>query len=592
MTLPTNRTTGNTPAEHVNDHNVLHALHNTLQGSTTPSVVTAAEVAAKADDSAVVKLTGNQTKTGVLTFSDSPVVPTPTTAGQAATKGYVDSISGAASGGVFYVGDATGVSATDKANALTAIAAATAATRGGIVKFGPGDYALADAELVLPAFSTGKQVSLVGSGRESTRLNFTTDRGAGTYSIRGSAARETDNYFCSISDMRIIGPQARPATIGTWPANSMTGIRWGRGMTLEHLDIVGFYAAVESDSNHCDMRTCTISDNYYGVYFTTSGYGGDVTLYDCDLGGNLMASIAVSGTHANPAMSDGLATFCMIKGHLGFSPYGIYIESGAGAGLSLGGVLLVGTSWEFLGNGAIFSVGQTGRIDGLVMIGNGVFSNSNASYKIAATPYGAHIKVASLVNATWTDTNVTGTTGVADAWLDVSATLQNLRWEGFEASYDASVTAGVPFILGPATQSLKNIVLDSGESLTAFAAPCSQFFAIAAGEIVERRDIATVQPYGSQGATSKGQIAGISLNGMASSSRQYAIVATKGHDLTIASDGAIGITDVLVPSTANPSKVVGLQSDGTTATLTKPVLGRPYIATGGAGTVRANLDIR
>lgn len=28
MTLPTNRTTANTPAEHVADHNTLHALHN------------------------------------------------------------------------------------------------------------------------------------------------------------------------------------------------------------------------------------------------------------------------------------------------------------------------------------------------------------------------------------------------------------------------------------------------------------------------------------------------------------------------------------------------------------------------------------
>ena len=44
----------------------------------------------KADDSAVVKLTGNQTVAGVKTFSSSPVVPAPTTDLQAATKKYVD----------------------------------------------------------------------------------------------------------------------------------------------------------------------------------------------------------------------------------------------------------------------------------------------------------------------------------------------------------------------------------------------------------------------------------------------------------------------------------------------------------------------
>lgn len=44
----------------------------------------------KADDDEVVKLTGDQTVAGVKTFSSSPVVPTPTTDMQAATKKYVD----------------------------------------------------------------------------------------------------------------------------------------------------------------------------------------------------------------------------------------------------------------------------------------------------------------------------------------------------------------------------------------------------------------------------------------------------------------------------------------------------------------------
>lgn len=43
-------------------------------------------------DRGSVKLSGNQTISGVKTFSASPVVPTPTTSGQAANKGYVDNI--------------------------------------------------------------------------------------------------------------------------------------------------------------------------------------------------------------------------------------------------------------------------------------------------------------------------------------------------------------------------------------------------------------------------------------------------------------------------------------------------------------------
>ena len=45
------------------------------------------------EDSTAVKLTGNQTISGVKTFSSSPIVPTPTTNFQVATKAYVDSIS-------------------------------------------------------------------------------------------------------------------------------------------------------------------------------------------------------------------------------------------------------------------------------------------------------------------------------------------------------------------------------------------------------------------------------------------------------------------------------------------------------------------
>lgn len=51
-------------------------------------------VSSKAEDSAVVHLTGAETVAGIKTFSASPIVPTPTTSFQAATKGYADSVGG------------------------------------------------------------------------------------------------------------------------------------------------------------------------------------------------------------------------------------------------------------------------------------------------------------------------------------------------------------------------------------------------------------------------------------------------------------------------------------------------------------------
>lgn len=56
--------------------------------STVTNLVT--DLAAKADDSAVAKLTGAQTIAGVKTFSSSPIVPTPSGGTDATNKNYVD----------------------------------------------------------------------------------------------------------------------------------------------------------------------------------------------------------------------------------------------------------------------------------------------------------------------------------------------------------------------------------------------------------------------------------------------------------------------------------------------------------------------
>ena len=53
-----------------------------------------AALAAKANDSEVVKTSGDQAIEGVKTFTLSPIIPTPTTAAQATNKGQVDSVVG------------------------------------------------------------------------------------------------------------------------------------------------------------------------------------------------------------------------------------------------------------------------------------------------------------------------------------------------------------------------------------------------------------------------------------------------------------------------------------------------------------------
>ena len=79
-----------------NPHNVTKAqvglgnVDNTSDSAKPISTATQTALNAKADDSAVVKLTGNQTVAGVKTFSSSPIVPTATTNTQAVNKQQMD----------------------------------------------------------------------------------------------------------------------------------------------------------------------------------------------------------------------------------------------------------------------------------------------------------------------------------------------------------------------------------------------------------------------------------------------------------------------------------------------------------------------
>ena len=91
-----------------------------------------------------VALTGDETIAGIKTFSSSPIVPTPTTNFQAATKAYVDSIGGGGGGtlpGGWFAPESYGAIgngiADDTAAIQLAIDAVKANVRGGVVYFDP-----------------------------------------------------------------------------------------------------------------------------------------------------------------------------------------------------------------------------------------------------------------------------------------------------------------------------------------------------------------------------------------------------------------------------------------------------------------------
>jgi microcystin-dependent protein len=89
-------------------------------------------------DVAVLR-TGNQSKSGVLTFSDSPIVPTPTTDFQASTKGYADTLATPA-GAVMFFAMSTAPAGWLKANGAIISRATYAALFAAIgTTFGVGD---------------------------------------------------------------------------------------------------------------------------------------------------------------------------------------------------------------------------------------------------------------------------------------------------------------------------------------------------------------------------------------------------------------------------------------------------------------------
>lgn len=88
--------------------------HNT---DGTLKIKTDGTLAAKANENAVVHLSGDETVGGIKTFSSSPIVPSPTTSTQAANKAYVDLIAGG--GDPAMGGDLTGTAS----NAQLAIGA-------------------------------------------------------------------------------------------------------------------------------------------------------------------------------------------------------------------------------------------------------------------------------------------------------------------------------------------------------------------------------------------------------------------------------------------------------------------------------------
>jgi lysophospholipase L1-like esterase len=172
--------------------------------------VTAGDLAAKADDTAVVHTTGAETVAGVKTFSSLPVIPTttPTTNGQTASKLYVDTVAaGITAGGVSdattsvkgivqLAGDLAGTAAAPtvpgKTTAFTVTAVKTTNYSAAANEFVPVDTTSGNVTVTFPtAPADGTRIGVKHVVRGSTNTVGLALGGSDVFNVSGGATTGT-----------------------------------------------------------------------------------------------------------------------------------------------------------------------------------------------------------------------------------------------------------------------------------------------------------------------------------------------------------------------------------------------------------------
>lgn len=209
---------------------VLNADPALALGAATKQYVDAVQSNVDDLDAEVVKLTGDQTITGVKDFQTSPLVPTPTTAAQAAPKGYVD------------FGDAANASdiadvAADLATLDSEVVKLTGnQTINGVKTFGsipvlPGTDPIAANEAVRKAYVDtldAQNVKLTGAqsvaGLKTFTDAFKVEDGA---DVNLLTVEQTNTGSLAGVMKLIAGQQTQTAFLGTWQgaANNSWAIR-------------------------------------------------------------------------------------------------------------------------------------------------------------------------------------------------------------------------------------------------------------------------------------------------------------------------------------------------------------------------------
>lgn len=200
----------------------------------------ASAVATKADDSAVVHVTGAETIAGTKTFLAPPLVPAPSAGGHAANKTYVDSVASVGApdatastkGVVQLAGDLAGAGSAAAAPVISANAITTAKIATGAVTSNEiANGTILDADISASAAIAKTKLAALNIGdadvsaiSESKITNLTTDLNA----------KVAKSSFTAKGDLLVASTSGTPAslTVGsdaqilTADSSQTTGVKW------------------------------------------------------------------------------------------------------------------------------------------------------------------------------------------------------------------------------------------------------------------------------------------------------------------------------------------------------------------------------
>lgn len=407
---------------------------------------------------------------------------------------------------------------------------AQAAAGGGTVELDPGIY-LVDQPIVIPTQAATTTLNLRGAGSIATVLRATTDFGAGHHLLEpGDPAKPC---YSTISDINLQGP-FRNRTVGVAQC-AMHGIRLGSRMKVRDAYIGFFNAGVVAAADHCELRDVGLGTNYYGLYFAGQTSQGDTLVDNCDLTGCAFASVAVAGDAVMNSVT-------FLRGHLGFAPYGVYLETHAFPDRpASGSVQFIGTSWESFGNGAVYDESNLSRLSNWHLVGCGSFTHYD-DQKITTRPRTAAIR------ARWLDgwrLDETGfaSTAFGDNGLIDTTSITGLVWTSPAGSLAAS--AGKPLLRATATA--QGVRLDDPQFSALGLRPGS---AVTKGRLVR-----ATTAYRCVQNDGLGRLLGVALNTVANAAPDLVLIADSGQRQKFEAASPMSPGAVFTPDTADPSKV-------------------------------------